>query len=72
MEHWLGEVDVAKVPGALGHVAGAGLAAGIAVDDALAWVHEPSQLGPPALHGLREADPPLRDGHTALEDEYVM
>lgn len=68
MEHGFGEVDVAKVPRALSHVAGTGLAAGVAVDDTLARVHEPAQLGPPALHGLREADPPLRDGHTALED----
>lgn len=68
VEDRLGEVDMAEVSGTLCHIAGAGLAAGVAVNDTLAWVHEPTQLRPPTLHGLREADSPLRDGHTALED----
>jgi hypothetical protein len=49
MEYRLGEVDVAEMAGTLGHVAGAGLAAGGAVHRPLPRVHQAAQLGPPAL-----------------------
>ncbi len=53
MEDRLGEVDVAEMAGTLGHVAGAGLAAGGAVHRPLTRVHQAAQLGPPALVSFR-------------------
>ncbi len=49
MEDRLGQVYVSEMAGTLGHVAGAGLAAGGAVHRPLTRVHQAAQLGPPAL-----------------------
>lgn len=66
MKDWLGEIDVTKVTGTLGHVARASLTAGVPVDDTLTRVHEATQLGPAALHRLGEADAAIGHRHTTL------
>ena len=65
VEHGFGEVQVAEMARALGHVPRARLAAGGPVDNALPGVHEAPELGSAALIGLGEADAALGDGGAA-------
>ncbi len=63
MKHWLGKVEVAKVPRALGHVAGASQTPRDSVDNSLVRVHESTELRPATLVDLREANAAVCDRH---------
>lgn len=79
MKNWFSEVDVTEMSRAFRHIASAGLAARVAVNDALSRVHETAQLRAARFHRFREADTALRNRHPSLKNldlfhliEYVF
>lgn len=65
MKDGLGQLDMTKMSGTFGEIAGARLTTRGPIDDTLPWIHQAAQLRPSILINFRKLDAALGNGHAA-------